>query len=424
MSHSSRGVHPPVRLIERRAWLAASMGGLGLNLLLSGMVRAGDAPGDRLAGPLDLDPDLLRARKRELIRRWLYTREDLDAWLAGNAFPFCKYDPVLGYLHLDRAFKEGVDGSICTYRYDESGSRRVLAYADRPCRINSYGNSFTSCEQVSDGETWQEVLAAHLGEPIRNFGIGGYSVYQTYLRMLREEQRLPAKTIIFNIFDDDHFRNLHAWQRPRFGVNRKSTCPPVPFVKADPDTGTFSEYPNPCPTPESLYQLCSLETACALFEADDAVGRFARRELLREQGVKGVPDSDFDDPQCSRRGLYATTRIIELVEKFAAKEKRKVLYVFSYGGQRVGRFINDGSRFDKSLMEFMDHAGLPYVDLLQAHATDFKKFNTNVDDYLSRYFIGHYSPAGNFFCGFAMKAKLLRMLEPPPPAYTPAAEAF
>jgi hypothetical protein len=50
-------------------------------------------------------------------------------------------------------------------------------YADKKCRINTYGDSFTQCHQVSDGETWQEYLAAHLGEPVRNFGMGGYGAY-------------------------------------------------------------------------------------------------------------------------------------------------------------------------------------------------------------------------------------------------------
>ena len=31
-------------------------------------------------------------------------------------------------------------------------------------------------------------MAATLGEPVRNFGVGGFSVYQAYRRMLREEE--------------------------------------------------------------------------------------------------------------------------------------------------------------------------------------------------------------------------------------------
>src|SRR5256885_2648577 len=65
-------------------------------------------------------------------------------------------------------------------------SRTSIMYADRPCRINTYGDSFTQCHQVSDHETWQEYLAAHLGEPIRNFGMGGYGFYQAYRRRSEE----------------------------------------------------------------------------------------------------------------------------------------------------------------------------------------------------------------------------------------------
>jgi len=372
---------------------------------------------DRRVDPAALDPKSLDAAKRDLIRELLYSRADIDDWLALRAFPFAKYDPELGYLHRDRQFAEGLDGAICTYRYDANGARHTSAYADRPCRINTYGNSFTSCEQVSDGETWQEVLAAHLGEPIRNFGIGGYSVYQAYLRMRREESRVPARYIIFNIFDDDHYRNLHGWQRPRFRVNRKSTNPPVPHVKVDPDKGTFVEFANPCPTPESLYRLCELESAYALFGDDDSVVRFARRRVFRAQGSANVPRVDFDDPECTRSALFATTRVVDLIEQFAGQGDRKILYVLSYAAPRVQRYVKEGRRFDATLVEFLEQRRLPYVDLLKVHAANFAKSGGDLDGYLSRHFIGHYSPLGNFFCAFAMKDALLRMLDPPPPAY-------
>ena len=58
-------------------------------------------------------------------------------------------------------------------------------------------------------------VAAHLQEPVRNFGVGGWSVYQAYLRMLREEQSAPAEFIVFNIYDDNHFRNLDSWAQHR-----------------------------------------------------------------------------------------------------------------------------------------------------------------------------------------------------------------
>jgi hypothetical protein len=37
--------------------------------------------------------------------------------------------------------------------------------------------------------------------------------------------------------------------------------------------------------------------------------------------------------------------------------------------------------------------------------------------YLNQYFIGHYNPMGNFFCAYAIKDRLVDMLQPKPVAY-------
>ena len=90
---------------------------------------------------------------------------------------------------------------------------------DDQSRIASYGDSFTQCHQVSDGETWQETLAAHIGEPVQNFGVGGYGVYQAYLRLRRTELDVSggASYVLFNVYDDDHARNLDAYRLLRLG---------------------------------------------------------------------------------------------------------------------------------------------------------------------------------------------------------------
>ena len=57
----------------------------------------------------------------------------------------------------------------------------------------------------------------------RNFGVGGFSGYQAYRRMLREEAVVPAEHIVFNIFDDVSRHDIAAtwvaffsrWQRYR-----------------------------------------------------------------------------------------------------------------------------------------------------------------------------------------------------------------
>lgn len=369
------------------------------------------------SAPADQKPRATETEVREFLRTLLLPREDVDLWINRKGFPFCKYDPDLGYLHVDRDFQEGLDGAICRYRYDKLDARQTIAYASQPCRINTYGNSFTSCEQVSDGETWQEVLAAHLGEPIRNYGIGGYSVYQTYLRMQREEQRSPAKYIIYNIYDDDHVRNLHGWQRFKFGVNRKSPNPTVPHVKVDLTAGTISEKLNPCPTRESIYDLCDLERTYTVFQDDFYLHNRLLKVAQKARG-EAIPPSDYDDVRLIKHGITASMRIVDLVNDYARKNGKQILFVLSYGAYTIKKFIDMGTRFDQELVDYFNQIKLPYVDLMKAHADDAAHYKGASDQALKRYFIGHYNPLGNHFCAFAIKNALVKMLDPKPVAYS------
>lgn len=395
--------------ITRRGWLRRAVA-----------TALAASAGNVFAGweqPAADDPQWI-ARKRESVRRFLYSRSQLDDWLAGKAFLFTKYDPELGYLHAPSGFRDGVDGSIAYYQYDPSGARRMIAHANKPCRINSYGDSFTHCDQVNDGESWQEVLAAHLGEPVRNFGISGYSVYQAYLRMKREERRSPAEFIIFNIYDGDHYRSLHSWPR-LLGTNPIQAKPPTPFVKADPDAGEFVERPTLCPRGEDLYAFCDLDSAYSKVADDVALNWSVTHEWRKAHGAKDVPQFAFDDPDYTRRAIFASTRIVDKIEEFAARDKRRVMYVLSYSVESVRRRLNAVPRFDRAFVEFLVKRRLPYVDLLEAHAADYARCAPGVEAYLARHFIGHYTPLGNFFCAFALKDKLVRMLAPPPPSYAP-----
>ena len=394
--------------INRRTALARSTAVLSASAL-GGRSQFG-------AGGSSSGSDVTDDQVRALLRSLVLTPEDVDLWLARKDFPFCKYDPELGYLHVDRDFKEGLDGAICRYRYDGLDARQTIAYGDKPCRINTYGNSFTSCEQVSDGETWQEVLAAHLGGPVRNYGIGGYSVYQAYLRMQREEARAPSKYIIFNIFDDDHARNLLGWQRFKFGVNRKSPNPTVPHVRVDPDAGTIVERGNPCPTPESVRDLCDPERAYAMFRDDFYLQNRLMKENRKARG-EPVPKTDYDDERLMRHGMFASLHVVDRVQKFAKDSGRQVLWVLSYGAYTIRQFIETGKRFDQLLVDGLRQREIAFVDLMQAHADDAGWFKGTPDEALARYFIGHYNPLGNHFCAFAMKDKLVAMLDPKPAAY-------
>jgi len=280
---------------------------------------------------------------KEFAQELVYNKEEIDAWFS-RPFPFGKYDGKFGWVLEDCFIPDGIDGSWSTYSYETEGEgcRKIINYRDKKCRINSYGDSFTQGYQVSDGETWQEILAAHIGEPIRNFGVGGWSVYQAYLRMKLEENKNPAEYIIFNIWGDDHYRNLDAWRNIR--VRKTGYCcePTLPYVEVNPKTKYFKECPNPCPTKESFYKLCDLNWVINRFKDDFVFNIMLAHKNAADMEVDKSYDkvkdmattlginTKIDDADSiskaahemqTKTALYASMRIVELVEEFAKKKQ-------------------------------------------------------------------------------------------------------
>jgi hypothetical protein len=384
------------------------------------------------------------AYARSYLGRVTYSRTEVNRWLAGENTGYAyrtvheMHDGELGWVPHAGRMKHGVNGSMCSYNYESSGARRMTIFDDGPCRVNTYGDSFTHGDQVSDGETWQERLAAHLCEPIRNFGVSGHSVYQAYTRMKREEVRTPAEYVIFNIFSDDHYRNLSEWYWSLSLVDERR--PPAPHVRANPASGEFIEFPNPCPTPESLFNLCDLDWIYEHFKDD-----FHLKIVLAKENIKhGTPEKSYEkisalarehgieweinepeilaatlDEVYTKAALFSSMRIVKDVEKFASSNGKKVLYLLSYKRAEVARVLEGHMRFDQTFVDFLNNKELDYVDALQAHVQDFAQFKSNIDDYLWRYYVpppfaGHYSPSGNLFLALAMREKLVPMLDPKP----------
>lgn len=377
---------------------------------------------------------------RQFLEEHLYTRREVSDWLAGKAFPFAKYSSEYGWLLRSAKFQDGMDDSICVYTYGASDERIMINYRDQPCRINTYGNSFTQCHQVSDGETWQEALAAHLHEPVRNFGVGGWSVYQAYLRMVQEEKRHPAEYIVFNIYEDDHFRNLDAWRNLRAKKHVQFIEPTLPHVRVNAREDRFEECPNPCPTPESVYHLCDLDWVDEHFNEDFALQillahRNARTEnpdrryagILALATTHGIVTSEQTAANLSataeelhrRSAYFASEKIVEKIEAFAAQTGKRVLYVASYSPSFIARYATEGVRPDQSFIDFLRAKKLPLVDLLAEHAGELGRYNGDIKDYLKHYFVGHYNPRGNLFTALALKDPLVATMEPKPAAYRP-----
>lgn len=371
-------------------------------------------------------------------------RADVDRFLDPSEPKWAQFDPELGYTPHPSRVPDGVDGAVSTYRYGEYGERLTISYADQPCRISTYGDSFTQCHQVSDGETWQEQLAAHLGEPIRNFGVGGYGVYQAYRRLCRTEATpAGAEYVVFNIYLDDHYRSLDAyrllrvgkqwWDRHRSLATSMFHANPWCHVRFD-SSGTLIERANPCPDAQSLYQLCDRDFLIHTFEDDPVVqllvaqqtGQFDFLERYRDIADAFDVVIDTSDANAGRRSagqLYdrlafrASLLLLARMRSELAGQGKKLLLLLSYPPEAVISACRGETRKDAEFLRQLPDLDIDYIDSLTAHVSDHEAFAISPDEYVARYYNGHYTPVGNQFFAFAIKPTVASWLQPPPPAY-------
>jgi len=201
-------------------------------------------------------------RARKYLRSIMPSRQRVEDFITGEYGPRDKrpgevfqYDSELGWVHREATGSTGVDRSKVFYSYESDGARRVVNFPDRPGRIRTYGDSFTHCSQANNNETWEEYLAAHIQEPVRNYGVGGYGVYQAYRRMLKVEKQISGGYVILNIWDDDHYRSLDAWRSIRFGYGSRCGFT-LPHLRVDLAKGICKQRENISKTDKDLYRLC------------------------------------------------------------------------------------------------------------------------------------------------------------------------
>lgn len=370
------------------------------------------------------------------------TKAEIDIFLHKKGV-WSKYDAELGYILGNSLPLEGIDTSCTISTTQANGARTMSMYKDKKCRINTYGNSFTQCQQVSDGETWQEYLAAHLGEPVRNYGVGGYGVYQAYLRLLREEKtKNAAENLVFYMWGGDHTRSLLRCRYIATKDWNSKNEPGMKFhgnfwpnIEMDFNTGKFMEKKNPLNTPKLLHKMADTTWMYQNLKDDIALQLL----LFRNRRI-----SDLDVDKVLKLGRWLNVKfdfkdtanleksVIDLLDQYSfkateyiltrlkayAKENNKKLMIVLFDPYRVtNSLIEKGIRYDDEIVDFLKKGGYNYFDMNLVHVQDFKKFNLSLDDYYKRYLLGHYNPTGNHFFAFSIKDKMVNWLNPKPITY-------
>ena len=381
----------------------------------------------------------------EYIRSNIPSKTEIDVFL--NETSWAQFDPDVGYILGNYIPPDGMDSSSTISTVQPNGARTSFMYKDKFCRINTYGNSFTQCHQVSDGETWQEYLAAHLGEPVRNFGMGGFGVYQAFRRMVREEStEHGAEYVILYIWGNDHIRSLlrcrymliTKWihrQNSKEGIGTMFHGNFWSNIEMDLKTGQLVENKSLLSTPQSLYKMTDPDWMVDNLKDDLALqmALYAREKIkdIDTQKIKELSnylnyDIDLQNQEIARKSVSklldkysfaATNYILNKAREFA-NEKNKQLMIVLFDPNRVARkLIENGKRYDEEIVDYLKKNNYNYFDMNPVHVEDYKNFNLSLDDYFNRYFIGHYNPTGNHFFAYTIKDRIVEWLHPKPITY-------
>lgn len=397
----------------------------------------------------------------QFLEKSVVSRKEVDRFLAGTTW--AKFDSELGYVLSNSIMPWGIDHSSTIETLQDDGARTSFLYPSRKARINTYGDSWTECEQVNDGETWQEYVAGHLGEPVRNFGVGGYGVYQAYRMMIRQEKTdHAAKYLIFTICCDDGIRSLYRvhwaavypWLREYAESMHLFDGNYWDHMEMDLETGRFVEKKNLLSTDQSLYHMTEAPWMREHLRDDLALELEAYRRgwisnLDREQITKLAAKLDFpfdwslqskpgtvvsrwsDTPESlmqfqagellNRYGELATISLLDRMQNFAGENGKKLLVVL-INTVDLDRMKQYGVRDDKEVVDYLRKGRFDYVDLNEVFLRGFQKSNLSADEYMKPYLVngeGHPNPMGNHFIAYSLKDKIVEWLDPKPVPYQP-----
>ena len=378
----------------------------------------------------------------DFLREAAVSQRELDIFLDPREPSMAQFDSELGYILNNNLSRDGIAGSQTIQTVDSHGARCVGPYANLPCRINTYGDSFTQCAQVSDYETWQSYLAGHLGEPLRNWGVGGFGVCQAYRRLLRTERSSDgAEYVLLYLWGDDHHRSLlrcrHAltqrWWDSKGGraFHGNFWC----HLEMDLDSGSLVEVENLLPTPESLYQMCDPDFMVEALRSDlmlqlsaycqGMIDEIDLKAVRRLADILGLPVSRSKVPARFTAALgrlrdayafAASAHILDQASDFYQQQGKKLLVVL-FDPQVTRQLATYEPRYDQPVVAHLQRRGYRYFDMNLAQVADFKCFNLPFEAYLKRYLIGHYNPAGNHLFAYALAPVLVDWLEPKPLTY-------
>ncbi len=198
--------------------------------------------------------------------------------------------------------------------------------------------------------------------------------------------------------------------------------------------GGCEEVENICRTPEEVQRLCDPAFVRETFRDDPTLratlarraGRDASPEMVEAVAAGfGMRADRFPhgDPASrifkihTEAALYATRRVIGMTEAFVRETGKKLMVMLSFNRGHMAEALTGRPNFDQSFLDWLRTRDYPVIDVRDAFREEFRLFKADVKTYLDRYYIGHHTPAGNFFTAWAIKDRVCEWLDPRPLPY-------
>tara|TARA_R110000868_G_C10673532_1_gene746846 strand:- start:35 stop:820 length:786 start_codon:yes stop_codon:yes gene_type:complete len=119
----------------------------------------------------------------------------------------------------------------------------------------------------------------------------------------------------------------------------------------------------------------------------------------------------------NKYSFEATKYILKKTDEFCKANGKELMLVHFDPTNVFREMVVGNKRYDQEIMDFIRDNDYRYFDMNKVHLDDFKKFNLSLDEYMERYFIGHYTPSGNHFFAYSIKDKIVEWLDPKPITY-------
>ena len=177
---------------------------------------------------------------------------------------------------------------------------------------------------------------------------------------------------------------------------------------------------------EDLYRLCDEEFVWRTFKdepvlftalaaaGDEALaekldGPIAARFGIPKDRFTGGPRRKNESPRSiwPRRSL---PREMSLPGPNSSSRRweRNCCSLLSFGRGSVLADLQGQPRFDQELLDWLKDKPYPVIDVRDAFRAEYQQFRGDAKQFLDRYYIGHHSPAGNFFLASAVRDRLIK----------------